>query len=417
MNNKKIIRDPIHGNIELKNIFIDLLNSPELQRLYNIKQLGFAHLVFPGAHHSRLEHSLGSYYIASEIAKSVNLNQDERDIIRCAALIHDIGHGPFSHTLEVILHNYLSLNHIELTKRLIYGEYDILQTGEKKFISHLNVNEILEKEKLDIKLISSIITGDNNKKKYLTEILNSCIDSDQLDYLMRDAFYTGVAYGIIDLERFLQTLEIFNGKLVIHKKGVGVVENILMARNLMYSSVYFHKTVRIAELMLLKSIQMLPDLHPLDLFKKTDTEILNFLKNKGSFQNKIITSIKYRNLFKQSYSISNINLDKTKKNVINSFKKLDIKIQKENEIEDKLKIPKGHVIIDVPKHEIDKTEPRLNKIDITILDNNLEKKFEHLTPIAKAIQSKSIPDWAIMIITDEKYRKIVEKKAEKILFN
>lgn len=417
MNNKKIIRDPIHGNIKLDGFFIKLLNSPELQRLYNIKQLGFAHLVFPGAHHSRLEHSLGTYHISSEISKIINLNDEEKDIIKCAALLHDIGHGPFSHTLEIILQNSLNINHVELTRRLISGEYDIFHTEEKNFITHQKVCDILEKENIDINLLSNIILGNKKNKKYLAEILNSSIDVDQLDFLIRDAFYTGVAYGIIDLQRFLQTLEIYNEKLVIHKKGIGVIENILMARNLMYSSVYFHKTVRIAELMLLKSIELLADVDPYDFFKKTDIEIINFLKNKGSFQNKIITNIKYRNLFKQSYSISYLNLDESKKNVIESFSNIDLKNQKEREIEDKLKIPIGHVIIDAPMHEIDITEPRLNNTNITILDESVESKLDDFTPIAKAIRSKSIPDWALMVITDEKYRNIVTKKAEKLLFN
>ena len=270
MNNNKIIRDSIHGNIKLDTFFIKLLNSPELQRLYNIKQLGFAHLVFPGAHHSRLEHSLGAYYIASEISKAVNLNEEERDIIKCAALLHDVGHGPFSHTLETIIQNSLNLNHVELTKRIIFGKYDILQSEEKNFITYPQLCEILDKEGIDKNLLSNIIIGKNTNKSYLVEILNSAIDADQIDYLIRDAFYTGVAYGIIDLQRFLQTLVIFNDKLVVHKKGVGVIENILMARNLMYSSVYFHKTVRITELMLLKSIEMLKNLNPFDFFKKTN---------------------------------------------------------------------------------------------------------------------------------------------------
>jgi HD superfamily phosphohydrolase len=417
MNNTKIIRDSIHGNIKLNEFFIKLLNSPELQRLYNIKQLGFAHLVFPGAHHSRLEHSLGTYYIASEISKSINLNDEERNIIKCAALLHDVGHGPFSHTLEIILQNSLNLNHVELTKRIIFGKYDILQSEEKNFTLYPQLSEILDKENIDKNLLSNIITGNNQNKSYMVEILNSTIDADQLDYLIRDAYYTGVAYGIIDLQRFIQTIVIFNDKLAIQKKGIGVIENILMARNLMYSSVYFHKTVRIAELMLLKSIEMMPDLNPFDFFKKTDIEILNYLKDKGSFQNKIITCLKYRNLFKQSYSISYLNLDEIQKKIINTFKNIELKREKEREIEYKLNIPKGHIIIDTPIYEIDKTEPRLNRTDVTILDKNQQKKLDDFTPVAKAIRSKNIPDWALMIITEEKYREIVTKKVEKILFN
>jgi len=417
MNQTKIIRDSIHGNIKIKGFFIELFNSPELQRLYNIKQLGLAHLVFPGAHHSRLEHSLGTYHIASELSEAINLIEEEKEIIKCAALLHDIGHGPFSHTLEMILENSLNINHVELSERLIFGNYEISSYEENKYIFHPNINEILEKENIDKKLLSDLIKGKKINKMYLSQILNSAIDVDQLDYLIRDSFYTGVAYGIIDIQRFIQTLKIFNKNLAVEKKGVGVVENILMARNLMYSSVYFHKTVRIAELMLLKAFEMLSNLNPLDLFKKTDIEILNYLKNIGPFQNKIITYLKYRYLFKQSYSISYFNLDEDREKIIKLLSKNDLKKKKEHEIENALNIPPGHIIIDIPYNEINKTEPRLNKTDITILDDNKQKIIDDFTPIAKAIRSKIIPDWSLMIITDEKYRDIVSKKAEKLLFN
>ena len=117
----KIVRDPIHGNIKLKDHIVKLLESPEVQRLANIKQLGFAHLVFPGAHHTRLEHSLGAYQIASQISESLNLNEYQKDIVSCAALLHDIGHGPFSHTLESLLLEKFGVDHVYLTEELING--------------------------------------------------------------------------------------------------------------------------------------------------------------------------------------------------------------------------------------------------------------------------------------------------------
>ena len=110
----KTIRDPIHGDIKLDGLFLDLIEAPEIQRLYNIKQLGFAHLVFPGAHHTRLEHSLGAYYMASQAAEKLNLDKDEKETVACAAILHDIGHGPFSHTLESILRDALNLHDLHL---------------------------------------------------------------------------------------------------------------------------------------------------------------------------------------------------------------------------------------------------------------------------------------------------------------
>ena len=214
----KTIRDPIHGDIKLEGLFLDLIETPEIQRLYNIKQLGFAHLVFPGAHHTRLEHSLGTYYTALEAGEKLDLEKDEKTIVACAALLHDIGHGPFSHTLEFILRETLNVDHIDFTEKLILGENVIYDKDEKKYIGSQNVFDILNKYSLDQKEIINIIRGKTNKKHYLSQLLNSSVDVDQLDYLIRDAYYTGVTYGMIDIERFLQTLTINEKQLAVKKK-------------------------------------------------------------------------------------------------------------------------------------------------------------------------------------------------------
>jgi len=416
-NKNKIIRDPIHGNIKLTGFFLDFIDAPEIQRLYNIKQLGLAHLVFPGANHSRFEHSLGTYFISRKVSDNLNLETSEKELIACAALLHDIGHGPFSHTLEYILRDTLNIDHIDLTEKLIFGESTIFEEKEKDYIESLSVSEIIIKNDIDPKEISNIIRGITNKKAYLSQLLNSSIDVDQLDYLVRDAYYTGVAYGTLDIDRFLQTLVINRNNLAILKKGVGVIENILMARALMYSSVYFHKTVRIAELMLSKSIELLDDLEPLEIIKKTDSELISDLKNEGSFQHEIVTRLKYRKLFKQAYSMSVTITSKHYLNAIKKLKDLTKRREKEQQIEESLKIPAGHIIIDVPFYELRKSEPRIEKSDINILDEkNKTKSIDDFTPVVKAITQKSIPDWDIMIITDEKYKNIVSKKAEKLLF-
>lgn len=415
--NHKIIRDSIHGDIKFEGVFLDLLDTPELQRLYNIKQLGLAHLVFPGAHHTRLEHSLGAYYMASRSADMLNLQKDEREIVTIAALLHDIGHGPFSHTLEALLRDSLDVDHVVLTEKLIFGEYEIFDTQEEGFIGSNNVHDILEKYDVDEKKVSNAIKGESKGKPFLSQLIDSAIDVDQLDYLMRDAYYTGVAYGMIDIERFLQTLSIHNNNLVVKRKGVGVVENILMARALMYSSIYFHKTVRIAELMLSKAIELIPNVEPFDFFKMTDCELINDLKNKGEFQQEISTCLKYRNLFKQAYVADHSSLNEQQKEIVKKLDNSMVRREKEEKFEDALKIKPGHVIIDVPYKELIQSEPRINQTNIMILEENKLKPLDEFTPIAKAIRSRHIPDWMIMIITDEKHRTVVAEKAEKILFN
>ena len=414
----KIIRDSIHGNIRFNDIFLDLLKTPELQRLGSIKQLGLAHLVFPGAHHTRIEHSFGAFHMASQIAEAIDLNEEEKKTVKCAALLHDIGHGPFSHTLESILRSSLSVDHVDLTQKLINGEYSIFQEDEKQFAqSTKTVADILQSNNIDTETITQMIKGTKNTKPYLTQVLNSVIDVDQLDYLLRDAYYTGVAYGMIDTQRFVQTVRIYENQLALNRKGVGVVENVLMARALMYSSVYYHKTVRIAELMLSRALEMLPDLHPFNFFSMTDAELVMHLKQQESFQHSLITRLKYRQLFKQAYVLSNHQIPEERKKVISSLEENQIRREKETEFEERLHIPKGHIIIDVPVPDLHQAEPRIQQTDIPIIDGEISKTLQEYTPVAEAIRMRSIPDWEVMIITDDSYRKKVSDHAEKILFS
>jgi len=414
----KIIRDSIHGNIRFDEIFLELLDSPELQRLSSIKQLGLAHLVFPGAHHTRLEHSFGAFHMASQIVETLVLDESEQNLVKCAALLHDIGHGPFSHTLESILRNSLNVDHVDLTQKLITGEYSIFQEDEKEFAQHMKtVNDILDSHQMDTKTITDMIKGTITSKAYLTQILNSVIDVDQLDYLMRDAYYTGVAYGMIDTQRFVQTVRIHQDQLALNRKGVGVVENILMARALMYSSVYYHKTVRIAELMLSRALEMLPSLHPFNFFSMTDAELVAHLQKQEEFQHSLITRLKYRQLFKQAYVLPSHHLTDEQKELVSALENNVVRRQKEELFEERLHIPKGHVIIDIPFPDLHQAEPRIQQTDIPIIEGELSKTLNDYTPVAEAIRMRSIPDWDVMIITDELFRDTVSLHAEKLLFS
>jgi len=419
MEESKVIRDPIHGDIKIEDVFLDLIKAPEVQRLYNIKQLGFAHLVFPGAHHTRLEHSLGTYYLAYKIAEKLELDRDDKKLIACAGMLHDIGHGPFSHTLESLIRDSINVDHVDLTEELIYGKHTIFEHDEKEFIESPTVYEILDEHNMSHKEIANLIRGEQvGDKKYLSQILNSAVDADQLDYIIRDSYYTGVAYGIIDIDRFLQTLTVSDGILAIKRKGVGVIENILIARSLMYSSVYFHKTVRIAELMLSKAIELAEDSEPFDFFKMTDAELIYNLKIKGSFQNEIATRLKYRNLFKQAYAKTKSDVSIENMDIIKKLESIEFRREKEKEFEEKLGVPEGHIIIDAPIKELHLSEPRIVQTDILVVDENgKHKKLEELTPIANAVKMRDIPDWIVMIVTDEKYRSLIAKNAEKILFS
>lgn len=414
----KIIRDSIHGNIKFNGFFLDLLDAPEIQRLSGIKQLGLAHLVFPGAHHTRLEHSFGAYHMASMISLSLDLSKEEQQQLKCAALLHDIGHGPFSHTLESLLRNRFDVDHVDLTQQLINGTYTVFHPSEEKHLSHYsNVPDILEKNDMDTKRIGDIISGAYTKQPYLTKLLNSVIDVDQLDYLLRDAYYTGVSYGMIDSQRFFQTIQIHNDDLAIDRKGVGVVENVLMARALMYSSVYFHKTVRIAELMLSKSLELIPEISPFEYFKMNDGELFSDLSKKNQYQKEIVIRLKYRQLFKQAYELPAYKKNNTHTKILKDLENPKKREQKEREIAEDLHIPEGYIIIDVPEQDLLQAEPRIQETNISIINDEDIKPLQDYTPVGEAIRMRAIPDWAVMIITDEQYRDNVSNHAAHLLFS
>ncbi|UCH88742.1 MAG: HD domain-containing protein [Thermoplasmata archaeon] len=322
----KIIHDTVYGSIKLSGLMLELLESPEVQKLAGIHQLGLAYLVFPGANHTRLEHSLGTSFIAGRIANELSLEENESDLVKCAALLHDIGHGPFSHTLEMMVHQKTGHSHMELTAKLITGKIDIFSDEESKVITgRKTLPEIIEKYGLAPPEIADLITSPPedtktatlesyqdkssqqffNPKVYLNQIIHGEIDADQIDYLMRDSHYTGIAHGIIDVDRLIQTMEIYNNDLVIHRRGLSAVEGMLVARSLMYSSIYFHKTVRIAELMLARAAEAAKKDHEMpELYRMADSDLLNYLRSLGGFPAEIERKLKYRRLYKKVLSLS-----------------------------------------------------------------------------------------------------------------
>jgi hypothetical protein len=224
---------------------------------------------------------------------------------------------------------------------LILGKYKVFEGNEQAFITAPSVHEILEKHQVNKKEIASIIRGKPSKKPYLGHLLNSTIDVDQLDYLMRDAYYTGVAYGMIDLQRLLRTMMIYKGNLAMMRKGVSVVENILMARALMYSSVYFHKTVRPGHAF--KGWRISMPSRP--SFSYDRREIM--VPTMGRFQQEIITRL---NIMTYNRLIPSLCLIWIRRNQDGQREDVSEETE-ERELEDAF-IPKGYVIIDIPRPKL-----------------------------------------------------------------
>lgn len=229
----KIINDPVYGFITIDDELInDIIAHPYYQRLRRIHQMAMAHLVYPGAVHTRLHHSLGAYHLMrcalqELISKGIEISPEEQQASKIAILLHDIGHGPFSHALEQVLAE--GMHHEEISKLLI------LELN-KQFGGRLQM--------------AIDIFTDKYPKKFLHQLVSGQLDVDRMDYLTRDSFFTGVNEGVIAYDRILKMLTVHNGELMVEEKGIYSIEKFLVARRLMYWQVYLHKTVLSAEQML-----------------------------------------------------------------------------------------------------------------------------------------------------------------------
>ncbi|MCC6182958.1 MAG: HD domain-containing protein [Bacteroidia bacterium] len=272
INKRKIINDPVYGFVTIPNDIVhDLINHPTFQRLRRIKQLGLTNLVYPGALHTRFHHAIGAMHLMTDAlqilkSKNIQISEEESDAAIIAILLHDIGHGPFSHALE---HSIVKGVHHEDISAMLMDELN------KQFKGKLS---------LAIKIFKN-----QYPKKFLHQLVSSQLDMDRLDYLNRDSFFTGVSEGVVSNDRIIKMLNVKNGELVIEAKGIYSVENFLIARRLMYWQVYLHKTVLSAEKLLVNILKRAKDLslQGTDLFATPALSL--FLKNnftKKDFINK-----------------------------------------------------------------------------------------------------------------------------------
>ena len=247
----KIINDPLYGFISLQGgIILNLIEHPYFQRLRRISQLGLTSLVYPGALHTRFHHAIGAMHLMQKAinvlrSKGHEISNEEAEGAKIAILLHDIGHGPYSHSLEHSIVNNISHEELSL------------------FYMHKLNNEFNGKLDLAIQIFK-----DEYSKSYLHQLVSSQLDMDRMDYLNRDSFYSGVQEGVVGVERIINMLDVVNDKLVVESKGIYSVEKFLIARRLMYWQVYFHKTVVSAEQMLIKVLQRAKELsqNNIDLF-------------------------------------------------------------------------------------------------------------------------------------------------------
>ena len=272
------IRDPIHGYIRITKEERELIDSIFIQRLRRIHQLAGAYLVYPGGVHSRFEHVVGTMHVAgligTSVADEVGLRDDDIQELRIAALLHDVGHGPFSHLFEEVLSEKTDLTHEDLTQRIV---------------SESNIRDILKRNGYQPSKISKLCVGKSRGRPFMNQVIAGGLSADMMDYLLRDAYFTGVEYGKVDIQRVIDSLDVSaDGHLMLERAALYAFEALLIARYEMFKTVYFHRTVRAAELMLAHSMTLADDeLHLTDLseigkiLRLTDEVVLQQLADLG----------------------------------------------------------------------------------------------------------------------------------------
>ena len=320
------ITDPIHDFIRLNKTEHQIIDTPVFQRLRRIKQLSGAHLTYPGAQHTRFEHSLGVLHIASMAASSLNskglMSTDNIENIRLAALLHDIGHGPFSHLFEEVLQRKKQ-SHEEIGKQIILKS---------------EIGDIISKSGYDKKLIHNLAVG-QSKMQYLNEIVSGALSADMMDYLLRDGYFTGAEHAKIDHHRLTHSLDVYKNKLALDSSALVNFETMMISRFQMFKAVYFHKTVRAGEVMLLEAMSLagnelgLSSLKMDEYVKLTDEVILDKLMTLPETSSdlraarKIATDYQDRKLFKCVFerslsgkSLSKKRLDEIKQKIAKKSK-------------------------------------------------------------------------------------------------
>ncbi|RZJ64226.1 MAG: HD domain-containing protein [Flavobacterium sp.] len=267
-NKLKILNDPIYGFISIPNELIyDLIEHPYFQRLRRITQMGLSYLVYPGAHHTRFHHAIGAMHImqrAVEVLrfKDVEISSDEENALLIAILLHDIGHGPFSHAME----------------------HSIVEEVDHESISLLFMHELNKQFDGKLSLAIQIFKGEYHRK-FMLQLISSQLDMDRMDYLKRDSFYTGVAEGNINSDRLIQMMNVVDDALVMEEKGIYSVEKFLMARRLMYWQAYLHKTSLVAELILMKVLKRAKELVQKGQIPGCADNLLYFMQHKVTLEN------------------------------------------------------------------------------------------------------------------------------------
>ena len=405
------IKDPVYGYIRLTEIERNVIDTLAVQRLRRIRQLAGAEYVYPAANHTRFEHVLGAMYLAGVVAENIptELSADEKQKVRLAALLHDVGHAPFSHLFEPFLLKYLGRNHEDISTWII---------------ANSSLSGVIEEQGFDAKELSNLAVGKSSKpgKRFLGQIISSSFDVDKMDFVVRDSYHTGAGYGSVDVFRLIYTMDILDGNLAVDITALPTLESLILARLESFRAIYFHRACRAVQMMMLKALDAAKeDLEILNV--KTPDEYMEWddytvwsklLLNPRSRQ--IIRELSERRLLKCAYERTFFVKDELVSSV---FTNENVRLRLEEDIAAKAKVPLSDVGIDVPSlpsvpyhYAMD-----IGPIDLPIFSRNRlgEKVPQKITELSKVVNDLQVFMNIIRVYTKEEYRERVTEAAIKVL--
>ncbi len=407
------IKDPVYGYVYIARVEKDVVDSLPMQRLHRLRQLAGAEYVYPGANHTRFEHSIGAMYLAQQLTERSNvaefMSEDEIQMVRFAALLHDVGHGPFSHVFEHLLEKFLGKNHEEITSWIIRKS---------------ELSDILGKSGYDADAVAKLAVGSLNRegKPFMDQIVQSAVDVDKLDFIVRDTYHTGAEYGNVDIFRLIHMLDVVEQNLAVDLGALSALESFILARIESFKSIYFHRVSRAAQIMLAMAMEKARDELGLVSFKTpaeylalNDYTVWTMLKlcekSRGIMEN-----LERRQLLKCAYDQTFHVKDKT---VSKLFGAEEIRNEMRDKIAEKAGVKPNLVVIDVPTlpsvpyHHSALLEPM--EIPVFYTAKNGKKVPQRLSDISRIFEALRGFINVVRVYTEERHREAVSEAAEKML--
>ena len=364
------IKDSVHDHIEVEGVAEALLDTPAVQRLRHIKQLGTVQLVYPSANHTRFEHSLGVYHLANRALDQLGVDGIDAERVRAASLLHDVGHGPFSHNIEALTHRETGKYHDDVEELLSAGR----------------VGEVLHDNGLDPDRVAGLVAGEGK----FGQLVSGELDVDRMDYLVRDAHHTGVPYGTIDHERLVRELVFVDGELVLAEGNVQTAESLLVARALMNPVVYQHHVARISKAMLREAAERLlatPDIDAETVRRMDDHDLLVALRRHDPTR-EFARRYAERDLYKRAVWAE-------RDDVPESVREADHEEinEVEREVADACGLDETEVVVDVP------SDPEMTESTTRVMVGGEMRKLGRQSPLVSALRTAQRQQWRLGVYT------------------